>query len=240
MTVLGNDTRKLLPKSDESSSGSSNSSNYTGCLSMSYDELQSSWQFPGEMPSCTGGASETDNNYYSTSSLLSSFDISACETYSNVWLWDLALTCEDLSTLEGCECTFAEEYESLGEVSCATSSSSEYACPAGCNVCQTCMMLLGCDDIYTQPMSGVANYLPYLVASAIGLGATAAILYASNYKNNNKRRRQRVLANKGANRNLNINSRSHVNVNDNGVNAHIATSHYDNDHVGSWRAPMII
>merc|ERR1712151_1296536 len=101
----------------------------------------------------------------------------------------------------------------LGEVSCATSSSSEYACPSGCNVCQTCMMLLGCNDIYTQPMSGVANYLPYLVASAIGLGATAVILYVNNKKYNNRRRRQRNRIDRG----------------------NIATSHCDNDHIGSWR-----
>merc|ERR1719343_331897 len=97
--------RNLLLKGDDSSS-TSTSSNYTGCLSMSYDELESAWQWPGDMPSCTGGVS-TGNNYASASSLLSSFDISTCETYSNVWLWDLALTCEDLSTLEGCKCTFA-------------------------------------------------------------------------------------------------------------------------------------
>ena len=140
------------------------------------------------MPSCTGGVSETGNNYASASSLLSSFDISSCETYSNVWLWDLALTCEDLSTLEGCKCTFAEEYQSIGEVSCATSPYSSNACPEECSVCQTCMTLLGCHDVYSQSMGGAANYLSYVVASAVGLGIAVSILYVNNQKYNRRRR----------------------------------------------------
>lgn len=79
---------------------------------MTAEELESSWVFPGEIPECTGGISDTsfassynsdyDDDYsylyLSVSNFYKSFNDQDCSFYENVWLWDLALSCNNLST----------------------------------------------------------------------------------------------------------------------------------------------
>ena len=68
------------------------------------------------------------------------FDLEQCDTYENLWLWDLSLTCKNSKSLDGCECSYAEELLFEGTISCDDFS----LCPSECSVCRTCFQLLGC------------------------------------------------------------------------------------------------
>lgn len=116
------------------------------------------------------------------SSPLRYFNISECGTYSNIWVWDLALTCEnsDVTSLESCACTSADILYQYGEVDCPGSDSP--SCPDNCPVCNTCMLLLGCspEDVQgaqrlpTQLQQEMTKALPI----AIGVAAAVATLVA--------------------------------------------------------------
>lgn len=57
----------------------------------------------------------------------------------------------DLEDLSGCQCPTARDLLAKGELTCATvaeKDSSPPACPKGCRVCEFCMVLEGCEDIY--------------------------------------------------------------------------------------------
>lgn len=71
-----------------------------------------------------------------------SFEISQCDTYEKLWIWDLALSCKNDQLLDSCQCTFASQLMSQNMLSCSDMSN----CPTDCQVCNTCMQLLGCDD----------------------------------------------------------------------------------------------
>ena len=99
----------------------------------------------------------------------STFDISDCTAYSNTWLWDLTLTCDpdDLENLTNCQCSTAQNLFDAGIIECAeNSSSSPPACPADCTVCQTCMVLLGCPDIYPKNTSNNLRHSQHHVSTA--------------------------------------------------------------------------
>jgi len=188
----------LKPIDEDHTSGSGDDDvwgNYTGCLDMTEDELEAAWQFPGDMPDCTGGISDSSSyggSGYGDQGDDATFDLTNCASYSNVWLWDLALTCDDDTTLDGCYCAFAERLFNEGSIQCATSDSRNIPyCPDSCSVCQTCMVLLGCEDIYNTEMSVAKAYLPYMIASAIGLGVTGLILY---FTTSRRRKRKRISA----------------------------------------------
>jgi len=72
------------------------------------------------------------------------FDLSDCGTYSQMWLWDLALTCSDYSSsLEDCQCTSTNILNEQSMLYCPGDTGP--TCPDGCSVCVTCMQLaLGC------------------------------------------------------------------------------------------------
>jgi hypothetical protein len=80
------------------------------------------------------------------------FDISDCQSYSNDWLVELADYCgPNLEDLSSCECPTAGTLLAKGVLTCASRSekdSSPPACPKGCPVCEFCMVLEGCEDIY--------------------------------------------------------------------------------------------
>lgn len=106
----------------------------------------------------------------------SDFDISDCGSYSNEWyvrccfslvtsqgkltrcllhllrLTELAKYCgDDLEDLSGCECPPARKLLADGTLACATENElgmSPPACPEDCPVCEFCMVLEGCADIY--------------------------------------------------------------------------------------------
>eukprot|EP00814_Leptocylindrus_danicus_P001795 CAMPEP_0116019092 /NCGR_PEP_ID=MMETSP0321-20121206/9026_1 /TAXON_ID=163516 /ORGANISM="Leptocylindrus danicus var. danicus, Strain B650" /LENGTH=305 /DNA_ID=CAMNT_0003489587 /DNA_START=129 /DNA_END=1046 /DNA_ORIENTATION=- len=127
----------------------------------------------------------------------STFDISDCTAYSNTWLWDLTLTCDpdDLENLTNCQCSTAQNLFDAGIIECAdteNSSSSPPACPADCTVCQTCMVLLGCPDIYPKNTSNNLRHahvstagkfaMMTMLASAVGVGV-ALVLQRVNHRN---------------------------------------------------------
>jgi hypothetical protein len=67
-------------------------------------------------------------------------------------LSELAIYCGDnLDDLSACECPPARELLADGTLVCASKSQlgmSPPACPEGCPVCEFCMVLEGCEDIY--------------------------------------------------------------------------------------------
>ena len=93
------------------------------------------------------------------------FDIETCDTYENLWLCDLSLTCDSDEDLTNCECIFAEELLDLGLLSCSDAS----MCPGACPICSTCMQLIGCTFVTTGITSGRTSNTLYVVAAAIGL-----------------------------------------------------------------------
>jgi len=221
---------------ETSSDSDSDSGNYTGCLSMTIDELKEAWKWPGDMPECTGGISDSSASTSSSSNQYNSyngaFDISSCKSYSNLWLWDLALSCDDVDTLTGCKCTFAEELLYAGKIECAkTGDKSPPSCPEDCNVCQTCMTLLGCEDIYASTSLSVArNFLPYMIASVIGLALTGFLLYNSSVR---RSRRKKNLNNKTPSLFIEI---------DTSCPTRIAPVHHPSSQETNnvWLAPMLI
>lgn len=124
------------------------------------------------------------------------FNISRCDSYSNYWLWDLALSCQSSQNLTACECTTASQLMDDGQLSCPDGSDEHPYCPKGCEICNTCMQLLGCQN--TTPNSSTRtilkwNMLVYIIAgvAAIMLGVFAIILHQRVDK------REPLLANEG-------------------------------------------
>ncbi len=104
------------------------------------------------------------------------FNISDCGTYGQLWVWDLALSCEDSTSLESCECTSAEILYQYGELYCPGTSGSP-SCPSNCPVCNTCMLLLGCSSDDVQGEQRLPTKLEQEAAGAlpIVIGVSAAI-----------------------------------------------------------------
>ena len=50
------------------------------------------------------------------------------------------------------------------------------------------MVLMGCDDIYRDDFS-VIDYAPYLIASAVALGITSLVFYATSRKSRKQQRK---------------------------------------------------
>ena len=65
---------------------------------------------------------------------------------------ELADSCDlDLDDLSKCECPSAGDLLEEGILTCANpdqKNKSPPACPKGCSVCEFCMVLEGCEDIY--------------------------------------------------------------------------------------------
>lgn len=96
------------------------------------------------------------------------FDISQCSTYNNLWTWDLALTCESTKSLDGCNCTFAENLLADGLLQCDDGSQ----CPDDCPVCRTCLTVIGCNvndapDRFRAPNDSVSTAMILYIIAAI-------------------------------------------------------------------------
>ena len=110
------------------------------------------------------------------------FNISDCETYANMWVWDLAMTCSDSSMNQtDCKCTSAEILMQYGELYCP--STEDPVCPDNCSVCHTCMELLGCsspddaqDGQYLSPEQVLLGDGMSSTILPLALGIAAAIL----------------------------------------------------------------
>lgn len=102
------------------------------------------------------------------------FDITQCNTYENLWLWDFSITCESEDSLENCQCLFAEQLLQLGLLSCDDAPS----CPSECRVCESCMRLLGCEVAAGKSkFTSSGNYI-FVIAAAVGLLIFGGIVMA--------------------------------------------------------------
>ena len=108
------------------------------------------------------------------------FIIEECDTYENLWLWDLSLTCESEQDLSKCECIFAEELMDLGIVTCQDAAQ----CPSKCRICATCFQLMGCTGTSLGPDTVQASRSAFFVlAAAAGLFICVLAFYANRHNN---------------------------------------------------------
>lgn len=70
------------------------------------------------------------------------FDITQCDTYTDLWTWDLTMSCGAGSGSDECSCTFAEQLMDMAILSC----DDRVDCPANCSICNKCLRLLGCSN----------------------------------------------------------------------------------------------
>ena len=70
------------------------------------------------------------------------FDITQCDTYTDLWTWDLTMSCGTGSGSDECSCTFAEQLMDMAILSC----DDRVDCPANCSICNKCLRLLGCSN----------------------------------------------------------------------------------------------
>ncbi|KAL7544217.1 hypothetical protein ACHAWF_012792 [Thalassiosira exigua] len=118
------------------------------------------------------------------------FNISDCLSYSNYWMWDLALSCENLTSLSTCECTAASVLHDIGELDCPGVSGAP-SCPEKCPVCNTCMKLLspkmGCsdEDIENEqrlPSSSLEQEFSLPLAIGVAAAVASLVLGATVYQ----------------------------------------------------------
>ena len=86
------------------------------------------------------------------------------------------MSCDD--SLIGCNCTFAAELIDEGLLSCEDASS----CPRECQVCSTCLALLGCEVSPDAPLASeliTSKILLYLIAAGVALVVIMMVAYYS-------------------------------------------------------------
>lgn len=116
------------------------------------------------------------------------FSIHNCDTYENLWMWDMALTCESEDSLENCKCAFTEELMSLGLLTCEQIA----LCPSGCQICTTCLTLVGCSasssaSSATSSVFASSGYV-YVLGATTGvvLFAVSCFLCSRGWKGGNR------------------------------------------------------
>jgi len=92
------------------------------------------------------GNDDAVDDYYRE---ITEFDLQNCTSFNNYWLWDLALTCDSQYNLTSCECTSAAILMSKGLLQCPEGTEEAPYCPDNCDICDTCLTLLGCAE--TKP-----------------------------------------------------------------------------------------
>ena len=98
------------------------------------------------------------------------------------------MSCEDSSSssYENCECTTAAMMFEEGTLQCPDGSDDAPYCPSDCNVCDTCLSLLGCTE--TRPGSPIGTFDPNLMwmviaaLSGIILGLIAMTVHRRDVK----------------------------------------------------------
>ncbi|VEU33381.1 unnamed protein product [Pseudo-nitzschia multistriata] len=168
-----------------------------------------------------GGNGQGDNSGYDDEQIISNediydgnsdydpiddFDIEKCNTYENLWLWDLSLSCNmtagDIS-LSGCNCTFAEELMDDGLLTCDDAA----LCPSNCIICSTCLKLLGCGTDPNQPgmsRSMSTAVVLYVVGAAVALLIFGLASYYARRKWQDHNNLNRSLIEKRKNRMIDI------------------------------------
>jgi hypothetical protein len=126
---------------------------------MEEEEEQAVGDEEGDQPEGEG----EENNY----DPYDDFDLEQCDTYQNLWLWDLSLTCKGANSMDSCECTYAEELLYEGTISCEDFS----LCPGDCAVCRTCFQLMGCVKTHHETSSLTPGSL-----AGVFVGALAFVL----------------------------------------------------------------
>lgn len=107
-----------------------------------------------------------------------------CDTYENLWLWDLSLSCNSTDgelALNGCSCTFAEELMDNGLLACDDVA----LCPDDCLICATCMKLMGCKSDSDHPTESrliSTSAVLYIIAAAVALLMFALVAHYARRK----------------------------------------------------------
>jgi len=101
------------------------------------------------------------------------FDIEQCDTYENLWLWDLSLTCDSEGELNKCECIFTEELIEQGLLDCEDMD----VCPSSCPICKSCLELVGCASSVTTDRVGATQSWLFFIAVTLGTMACGAMYY---------------------------------------------------------------
>jgi len=110
-----------------------------------------------------------DNRY---SDPYQDFDIARCDTYENLWAWDIELLCSDDNDPSACTCQYASKLIALGTLSCQ----NIIDCPNGCAVCTNCLRVLGCDIALADEEDDPRSIAKLNTSSIVLLVAGAAIL----------------------------------------------------------------
>ncbi len=103
------------------------------------------------------------------------FDMTDCGSFSSIWMFDLAITCANSTSLDSCDCTAAKLHIFYGDIDCVFDE-----CPANCHVCDMCMKLTGClpesDDDTTELVLEEVDSIESAAAVPIAfMGLTAAL-----------------------------------------------------------------
>lgn len=103
------------------------------------------------------------------------FDMTDCGSFSSIWMFDLALTCANSTSLASCDCTAARLHIFYGDIDCVFDE-----CPVNCHVCDMCMKLTGClpdsDDEATELVLEEIGSTESVAAVPIAfMGLTAAL-----------------------------------------------------------------
>ncbi len=88
----------------------------------------------------TGEYNAAANENGESPSPLQYFDMTDCGSFSSIWMFDLALTCANSTSLDSCDCTAAKLHIFYGDIDCVFDE-----CPSKCHVCDVCMKL-SCHD----------------------------------------------------------------------------------------------
>lgn len=103
------------------------------------------------------------------------FDMTDCGSFSSIWMFDLAITCANSTSLDSCDCTAAKLHIFYGDIDCVFDE-----CPANCHVCDMCMKLTGClpesDDDTTELVLEEVDSIESAATLPIAfMGLTAAL-----------------------------------------------------------------
>ncbi len=117
-----------------------------------------------------GNQSNNNNNYGDDDG--ETFQLNDCSSYSDYWMWDLNLSCQNSTNYEGCECTTAAMMLESGNLQCPDGTNDNPYCPAGCSICETCLTLLGCAETRPEnpfrPLFNL-NLIWYALAALLGI-----------------------------------------------------------------------
>ena len=89
------------------------------------------------------------------------------------------MTCESTTSTKNCDCGFASQLMDLGMLSCKDAPK----CPSNCEVCHTCLKLLGCTNVPNNPNElsisfGRSNFPFYIVAAVAASLVVAGVVYS--------------------------------------------------------------